>query len=242
MRAVPRPRPRPRSLAWRVLPTLLVVVLVALLAWLGSWQLGRAREKSAQAHAFETSAAAPVALPGGGSPPRYLHVSIEGRYVPVHQVLLDNMTHAGRVGYRVLTPFATTAGATVLVDRGWLPLGRNRADLPDVGVDTSTRWIAGRLDELPRAGIDLQAPVGRGWPRVLSYPGWDALGSALGGPLYPRIVLLDAGEPDGYLRDWQPTGLSADRHIGYAVQWYALAVTLAVLFLIARFRRRGTPP
>ena len=238
MRAVARARP----LARQLLATLLVVALVALLAGLGTWQLGRAREKNAQAHAFEASAAAAVALPAESAPPRYLHVALEGHYVPAHQVLLDNMTHAGQVGYRVLTPFATVDGATVLVDRGWVPLGRTRADLPDVGVGAHDTRLAGRIDELPRAGIDLEAPVGSGWPRVLSYPGRSMLESVLGVPLYPRIVLLDAGEPDGYLRDWQPTGLSGDRHVAYAVQWYALAVTLGVLYLIARLRSRGTPP
>jgi cytochrome oxidase assembly protein ShyY1 len=39
-------------------------------------------------------------------------------------------------------------------------------------------------------------------------------------------VLLDPGEPDGYLRQWQPPGFPPVRHIAYAVQWFSLAAAL----------------
>ena len=65
------------------------------------------------------------------------------------------------------------------------------------------------------------------------------LEEAEGQPLYPQLILLDAAVADGYLRDWQPTGLSYERHLGYAVQWYALAATLAVLYVVVGLRKRG---
>lgn len=225
----------------RLVPTLVAVPLVALLAWLGTWQLERAGEQRREAAAFASSDQAPVALPAANPAPRFLHVHLEGRYVAARQVLLDNMTHEGRVGYRVLTPLQTADGDTVLVDRGWVPLGASRAALPDVAVGEAPRLVTGRLDELPRAGIELAGAAGVAWPRVLNYPTWDALRAALGGVLYPRIVLLDAAQPDGFVRDWRPTGLSSDRYVGYAVQWYALAVTLVVLVVIVTLRNRGSP-
>ncbi len=233
MRAAGASRLSPR----RLVPTLLVVPLVALLLWLGTWQVHRAEEKRLQTAAFESDGLIASVLPA--VPVRYLRVRLEGHYVPERQVLLDNMTHAGRVGFRVLTPFRTAGGATVLVDRGWVPLGRSRAELPNVGVEGGPRTLGGRLDEFPRAGIDAPPGTGDGWPRVLNYPSPATLEQVVGSPLYPRLVLLDAGASDGYLRDWRPTGLSYERHLGYAVQWYALAATLAVLFGVVALRKRG---
>ena len=231
-----------RRFAPRLVPTLLVAVLVALMAWAGHWQLDRAAARRAQAAAFTAADAPPVALPAAERAPRYLHVRLEGRYAPEHQVLLDNMTEHGQVGYRVLTPFVTAAGATLLVDRGWVALGQSRERLPDVAVGADLRTVTGRLDLLPRAGLEKPSTGASGWPRVLNYPDWAALGALLGTPLYPRLVLLDREQPDGYRRDWRPEAPAADRNVGYAVQWFALALTLIVLYLVTSFRRPAPGP
>jgi surfeit locus 1 family protein len=49
-------------------------------------------------------------------------------------------------------------------------------------------------------------------------------------------VLLDAGEPDGYLRQWQAPGFPPIHHIGYAVQWFGLALTLFVIYIVTNLR------
>ena len=51
------------------------------------------------------------------------------------------------------------------------------------------------------------------------------------------LVLLDADEPDGYVRNWAPPGFPPLRHIGYAVQWFGLALALAVIYVVTNFRR-----
>ena len=231
-----------RVFAPRLLPTLLLLPALALLAWLGTWQLERANEKRAQLAAFEQHPVTRVALPSAAdaaSLPRYARVRLAGRYLADRQFLLDNMTHAGTAGYRVLTPFASEAGATVLIDRGWIPQGLSRARLPDVAVGPAPRAVAGRIDELPRPGIRLAGVPGSGWPRVVSFPRVGELADLLGAPLYPRVLLLDPSDPDGFLREWRPAGAAPERHVGYALQWYGLALTLAVAYLVACLRRRG---
>jgi len=52
------------------------------------------------------------------------------------------------------------------------------------------------------------------------------------------VVLLDADEPDGYVRNWVVTGLTPMRHLAYAVQWFGLALTLAVICGVLALRRR----
>ena len=240
----PRRAAGSRRLAWRLLAALLTLALVALLVSLGGWQLRRAAESRALLAAFDTAGAGAPALPPAASPGQvahYAHVRLAGRYLPQRQFLLDNMTHAGVAGYRVLTPFATDAGETVLIDRGWIPLGKSRAVLPVVTVGGAPRVLAGRLDALPRAAIALPAPAATAWPRVVSFPELVQLSDALGQPLYPRLVLLDPAEPDGYLRDWRPAGLGPERHLGYALQWYALALTLIVIYAVMNLRRARLP-
>ena len=63
----------------------------------------------------------------------------------------------------------------------------------------------------------------------------------LGGPTFDYQVLLDAGEPDGYLRDWSVDGPTPSRHFAYAGQWLLLAIGAAGVALVmgARLLRRA---
>jgi surfeit locus 1 family protein len=83
--------------------------------------------------------------------------------------------------------------------------------------------------------VDANAP----WPRVLSFPKQAALEQQLGRKLLPGLLLLDASLPDGYERIWEGhIGLRPERHIGYAVQWFALAAAAAIIFIVTSFRTR----
>jgi surfeit locus 1 family protein len=222
--------------AWAVVATSLLVAAFVSLGW---WQIGRAAEKRAMAESFEQGARTSIALDGAviEELPPYQHVSAAGQYEPARQILLDNMpSSTGQPGYRVLTPLRREAAERILlVDRGWVPLGSTRQQLPVVAVEAGPRTVAGRLDGLPVPGLrvgNAQAPGETGWPRVLNFPTQADVEAALGQPVESRILLLDASSPDGYQRNWRPSvGFPAERHLGYAIQWFALAVTLIVIFV-----------
>jgi surfeit locus 1 family protein len=225
-----------------LLPTLIAAAAVAGFALLGSWQLGRAEEKRAMARNF--TAGGP-ALPWErltADAPRYQRVELRGFYDGEHQFLLDNMSHESVAGVQVLTPLVLDDGKAVLVNRGWLPYGATRQDLPDVDVSGEKRTVVGRIDELPRPGIWLEGPEAGGWPRLVQYPAMAELSAALGRDLAPKQVLLDPAVPDGYVRDWQVPGTTPDRHLGYAVQWFALAALVAVIWFVLGFRKPGESP
>jgi surfeit locus 1 family protein len=63
------------------------------------------------------------------------------------------------------------------------------------------------------------------------------LRAALGRPLEDRIVLLDPEQPDGFVRAWQPSVFPPERHLSYAVTWFALAATVVVLFVALNLRQ-----
>jgi surfeit locus 1 family protein len=174
---------------------------------------------------------------------RYQHVRLRGSYDATRHILLDNMPSVtGRPGYRVLTPFERADGrGWLLVDRGWVPLGATRDDLPDVSVGAGGREVSGILDVLPVPGMRMgpaAAPGHSTWPRVLLFPTEADVESALGVDVESRIVLLDAGAPDGFERKWRPAlGVGPERHLGYAIQWFAFALVAVVIFIAVNLRR-----
>ena len=233
--------PRPWALA-------LTLALLGCFVALGSWQVSRSRQKLALIAAFERGDAntVPLSIAPVDQLPRYQRVSTSGRYEPARQVLLDNMpSSTGRAGYRVLTPFRRAdGGPLLLVDRGWVPLGLDRSRLPEVQVDAGPRTVTGRLDGLPVPGLRVGEARGSdaaGWPLVLNFPLAADLAAALDEPVEDRVLLLDAAAADGFERNWRPSiGAPPERHLGYAIQWFALGLVLLVAF-VATSLRPGNP-
>ena len=236
---IPVLKPRRSGFAPRLLPTLFAAGAVILFAALGNWQLGRAGEKRALERGFVAGGPAIEWRRMPADAPRFQRVALRGRYDPEHQFLLDNMSHESVAGIQVLTPLVLDDGSAVLVNRGWLPFGPTRQDLPPVAVSGEKRDVTGRVDDLPRPGIWLKSPSAVGWPRLVQYPTMAELSAALGRELAPRQVLLDPGVPDGYVRDWSVPGTAPDRHLGYAVQWFAFAAVAAATWLVLSFRKSG---
>lgn len=225
--------------------TVLTIIGVVVFARLGLWQIHRADEKEALLAQYAAGEHSIVDLTVADAPalPRYQQVRVRGRYDPGHQILLDNMPwQNGRPGYRVVTPLDMEQG-WVLVDRGWVPMGATRAEIPDTTVSADGREVTGRFTTMPRAGISLGAgdagPAGP-WPRVLSFPQHDELERVLGRKLIDGLVLLDPDQPDGYQRAWQAQVQSTfgpGRHIAYAVQWFAFALAAIVMYVVVSLVR-----
>ena len=225
---------------WATLGTL---ALGAVFASLGSWQLGRSEEKAALFARFDQGSIGTAApAPADGTKletDRYAVIMASGRFDVDHQILLDARTRDGRAGYDVLTPLVVD-GAAILVNRGWVPANPNRQKLPEIAVSDQPRAVTGLLDTLPRAALvagPLDIRPEMPWPRVMLYPTAADIERALGYPVRDYQLLLDAREPDGFNRSWRPALLSPQEHVGYAVQWFALAGLLVVLYVALNWRR-----
>jgi surfeit locus 1 family protein len=223
---------------------LLTAAAVALFVNLGFWQWhrGKYRREIWQEFArgdqppIEASAASLAQLP------RFTRVRVAGQYDAAHQFLLDNISHGGVPGYEVLTALKLGDGSQLLVDRGWVPFSGFRAQLPDIGFDVSEApaFVTGRLSALPLPGLAAgRVPPGDGpWPRVTSFPDMQQLATALGTPLQPVLLLLDADSGPGYLRDWRPPGISPERNFSYAVQWWSFALLALAMFVGLNLKKR----
>jgi len=232
-----------RTFAPRPFTTLLTIVLIVLLVSLGRWQLQRAAEKRVLFDSFaagsDSTRAIDLTTP---KVPRYQHVVADGEYDDTRQILIDNMVNAERAGYFVITPFALQGGGWVLVNRGWVPLGQSRAERPAIPVSTDSRHIRGRADNLPSPGIHIGVPAALvpPFPVVANFPTHSEVAQLLKEPSWTaaaEVILLDAKEPDGYVRNWAAPGFPPLRHIGYAVQWFGLAAALLVIYIVTNFRR-----
>lgn len=221
------------------------MLAIALLVKLGLWQLGRAEEKRTIVSEYETRSAEP---PQAGpltdheaKLARYTPLVMSGRFDGARQFLLDNIVHRGHVGYQILTPFyVEDGGGWLIVNRGWKPLTGSRESLPRVEVDDVRRSISGLVDFLPRPGIRVDSGVQQaGWPKVVQYPEMQALSDALGERLYGYQLLLAPGVPDGFLREWEPRHLKPERHLAYAVQWFALGITLLIIYVALNLKKDG---
>jgi surfeit locus 1 family protein len=222
--------------------TLLTLILLVLFFSLGRWQWHRGEAKQAVWAEYERDAAAvPLGTRAFDSIDRFARLKINGQFEPSHQFLLDNRSHAGMPGFEVLTPFRTSDGRLILVDRGWIPFDGHRDRLPDVMMAAGeTVSITGRVDDLPSGGLPMghAAPTSDdAWPKIASFPTHDELAAALDAKLERRLLLLDPEVANGYVREWSPPGMPPERHFSYAIQWWGFAAVLLVLYFGLNFRK-----
>lgn len=227
-------------------PSLAAVALIALFTAFGFWQVGRYEIKLDLWNAFENSGErSPREVATGEhleSLDRYTPVVLRGQYDLSRQILLDNRIHEGRVGVEVFTPLALDSGGMVLVNRGWVAMERGRR-LPGISGPEGTVTVRGLVAPPPSAGVRLgEVREPDDWPWLTPYLLPDLARSALEAPLADSVVLLNPDVPGGFKRDWAPAMLPPERHLGYAVQWFALALTVAAVWLLLTVRQRKPKP
>ena len=223
------------------------LLLAAGFAALGNWQFGRQQEKQAMLDegAATIAAKSPLELGIAADPALargYDWAAGGGYFAEVPAVLLDNQQRGGRAGVRAYRAFVPEGGAApLLVELGWLPLPGDRA-LPQVVLPAGRQQLAGLLAPPPSHGIGPAGFAAQGDGTLLAV-GLDpaALAAPLRQPgLAPRVLKLDpALSAIGYERDLDvlPNTLPPERHFGYAVQWFALAIAVLATALVLTFRR-----
>ncbi len=211
-----------------------------LLIALGIWQLNRAEEKQIRLDQWQQEAQNldwPELVTSGlenGRP-----VTVTGLFGE-RSWLLDNRTRDGIAGYEVLTAFYPLEGPPVLINRGWIAAPRTRNELPDVTPPEGIFSMTGRIGPYPEPPVLSSKSVqAEGWPRrVQMLPGPVARAeiARLPGAI---IRLQNSEQPGAYRADWEPDRMGPQTHYGYATQWFALAMVLTVLSVVASYRKTG---
>lgn len=222
---------------------ILAILFIGIFTALGVWQLSRANQKKNLLATFaKRSQAQELTLDAlqTADDLRFYRVRLKGQFDAAHTFLLDNKIQQGQVGYELYTPFKVFGlKLPILVDRGFIPLGKSRDRLPRIHTRSSVRDITGILKLPPaylRIGPMTESPILR-WPLRIEYLNLSEIGMLLNLHFFPYVVVIAANDPEAYASEWQITTLPPERHLGYAVQWFALALTLLILSIVLSCRR-----
>ena len=228
---------------WRFwLITLATAVGIATTASLGAWQLSRAAGKEALQAQIDAQRRLPPleadALHKGA--PLQRTVVVRGHWLADHTVFLDNRQMNGKPGFFVLTPLQVDGGSTVVVvQRGWAPRDFNdRTALPPVQTPSGLVNVQGRIAPAPARLLDFAgAPDGA----IRQNLDLARFAAELRRPLLDVTVLQTGDASEGLLRQWSEPASGADKHYGYAFQWFGLAALITILYVWFQIVRRFFP-
>ena len=224
----------------------LALLAMAGFARLGFWQYARMYEKRAM---LDLAAAAlhdrvPHALDAADAKPgKWVDVRwVEGDgRVLAPTLLLDNQLREGRAGVRLYCVLQPATGPARLVDFGWLPVAGDRK-LPDVACAQGPLHVRGLSAPPPSSGFPIGPALQQVGPSrwLMTRVDFGAIDAALHARLATHVVRLDPALPIGYVRDLDilPNTLPPERHLGYAVQWWALSLAVFVTALLLTFKKK----
>lgn len=226
----------------RLATSLAAAAGVAVTLALGNWQLDRAHEKQELAARLEALAREPaVSLPAAevrAEDVLWRRATVRGRFEPKHAVFLDNRVRHGVAGYHVVMPLAIGGGGRhVLVNRGWIAGTRDRSRLPEVKTPEDVVEITGLAVAPSTRFVELSTRVAEGqvWQNLTLERYRQAVPIAL----QPVVIQQESALDDGLAREWDPPDLGIKTHYSYAFQWFAIAVTILVFYLVTHVRRRS---
>ena len=223
-------------------PALVLLVLAALFAALGVWQLyrlgGKLRliaETDAAVHAAPID---PAVLPKGDLELfAYRRLAMTGHFQPQGTTLVTGTSGIG-TGYWELVPLAGDDGMTVMINRGFLPEG-SHGDTARAKVPTGTVRIEGLLRPTEPRGTWLRAnhpERDRWYSRDVA-----AIAARRGVRVDPRLFIDAWTETPAPGGDAPVPGLTViafpNNHLGYALTWFAMCA-MAIAGTVVYMRRR----
>ena len=240
----------PRWLAFH----LLVIVAIVVMVNLGFWQLRRLDERQA----FNDEVAAAIEMPPEpigelvtlsrmSTGIEWRPIEVTGTYQPDEQFVVVNRSQGGVAGDLVVTPMLLDDGRTLLVQRGFVPLGQTAAPAPAGEVE-----IVGRLremeqrrrgqltDELSDELTEVQRIDARVEPHVA--PGDRGIV-----PMWVELMSSEPAETGPFPQPVTLPELTEGPHLSYAGQWFIFAAAVGVGWVLAvrksiNDRRTGSPP
>ena len=236
-----------------IAPGISALLAFGLLCGLGLWQLQRLAWKealmarvAARTHMSLAPAPAERDWPQVDAEDEYRRVTLTGvfrhdREALCYALLSEANGKFSGPGYWVLTPLVLADGASVLVNRGFVPLDRKDADRRREGQVTGTVTVSGLL----------RLPERRSWFTPADDPAahlWQERDPAVIAAAYglvraaPFFVDADAAPNPGGLPQGGETKLVfPNRHLEYALTWFGLALALAAVFIAFAWKQLTAP-
>ena len=228
---------RPRIIVFCVM----AVLAAAVFTRLGFWQLSRLHERQRRnAEVLAAQRGRPDAfgsLPADTAAAHYRPALVTGRFDYEHELVLAGRTHLGSPGVELLTPVRIAGQDTaVLVNRGWVYS-------PDAGSVDRARWhesdsaaVAGYVEQYAPDAGSTQSTLDS---RIIRRVSRREIAGRIPYPLAPYYLVQtgDTADAKHPARRSIPA-LDDGPHRGYAVQWFAFAITALVgaLFVVLKDR------
>lgn len=237
----------------RALTLTLILLGLLLPLGLGIWQLQRLAWKQALVTRIgERVAAAPLPLASiaaevrAGAAAEYRPVFAEGSFRHDRELYAFATDEAGRPGWHVITPLVTDSG-TVLVNRGFVPEALREPATRGTGQTVGRQRVTGliRTPEQPGWFVPANNPQRNNWFWRDIAGLAEAASSGNGATNVASTFLIDAdatANPGGWPRGGTTRINLPNRHLEYALTWFALAATYVVIVGLAmrQVRRRGS--
>ncbi len=224
------------------IPASLIVATLALLISLGFWQLDRANEKRAIENQIARANSGDVELINSVEflkEKEYYHVRLQGSYIDDKQFIYDNQIVDQISGYYVLTPLVLKGDSkAVLINRGFIPWNGRRDKLADIDIADKLTEVKVQISK-PVKRMELEASELTGdFPVLIQALDLDEISTIASLDFASVIGLLSPESDNGFVRQWEPYTGSIERHIGYAVQWFLMALVLAFIGIRLALKQR----
>jgi len=237
-------RQQPYRFVFRMDFFLLCLFFVILFCVLGVWQVHRYQYKKTLLFTYQhrlESAPVPfsplmlglnVSRQNADQTLQFQPVEMEGHYVNALTMLVQNQVYKGQMGVEVLTPLQIAGEKKLLlVDRGWVRKPNNDT-MPSIKPISGTQRINGYIKILNEyqfiLGKNIYYPSAS--PIVMQKIDTDEISRMTHQSFYPFILRLGDSGAAGYVRDWTIITVLPQRHMGYAVQWFLMAMVLFIAY------------
>ena len=225
-----------------LVPSILILATMAFLVSLGFWQLDRADQKRTIEASIQKANTGVVELIVNQNEllnKEYYEVRLQGSYISDKQFIYDNQIVDQASGYYVLTPFVLTGQSNaIMINRGFIPWNGRRDQLADIAVGSAFREIKIQVSK-PIKRIELKtSDISNQFPVLIQAIDFDVIEEISSTSFVDVIGLLDPSSDDGFVRKWEPYTGSIEKHIGYAIQWFLMALVLGIIGIRIGLKQR----
>ena len=208
-------------------------IFIIIFTLLGFWQIERGLLKTELINEFNLEQTHPPNKISNSSK-AWSRVFIEGLYDPSQQTLIDNQINNGKVGYKIYTPFYYGDDQAIFVDRGWIPQGKTRNDLPNLDFKASKMLITGSLIKPEKEVLAGNELLTNEWPMVSQTKSPETIETAYNNKFFDKVLILEPGSM--FMNESIaiiPFSINPAKHFGYALQWFTMSIVLAGMFIYA---------
>lgn len=216
---------------------LLAAIFATACVFLGRWQMDRRAETLAEINRVVSNySAAPIPFAQASDQfnqldpaKEWTQVELKGSYLAEGQRIVRNRPLNGQPGYEVVVPFRLATGETVVIDRGWLPIGNKNPGSPD-SVPAPPSGEVTAVVRLKHGEPELQRGAPEGQLASIDLPTYAAqLGYPLRTGAYGQLASETPPAADMPVPFPKPS-TDEGTHLSYSLQWFAFGVLMFVGF------------